>query len=813
MRRLIKWLSGILGVLVLCAIIGAGMFYLLLVNTIPDDNGTFTLAGLEQDVTILRDKEGVPHIEAQSHADAAMGLGFVHAQDRLWQMEVLRMAGQGRLSELFGKATISSDTFLRTLDMAGASRDSYKLLKPETRKIVEAYVAGINAYINREVGKFSTKFPPEFLILGVTPEPWQAWQSGLVVKVMALTLDQNMGHEIKRMAMASKGFSPKEIDSLVGYGPRDNPAPLPDLRKIYEFPEKSASNSPAKYADIVVETGKRASNNWVISGSRTKSGKPILANDPHLGLTAPSLFYLAHLSFTNGDGPQNIIGGSLPGTPLMLVGRNDNLAWGLTTTGMDSQDIFVERLDPDDNTKYLTPDGPKAFEVRTEILKTSDGEEVAIEVRSTRHGPVLPSDYKNLENILPKNHVAALRWTALDHDDVTLDGVLEMTLAKTVDEFIESQRTSVSPMQSIVVADVEGNIGLVAPGRVPIRSAENLIQGRAPVPGWLAQYDWVGEIPFDELPKIVNPTSGAIGTANANFLPAAYGHHITHDWAEHFRQARVEEQIIQTNEVHDIAKSIMVMSDTRSLAMLRLRDVALDLVPGGVRFDGAMMAALKAWDGRMEKSSSEALIMMAWFKNLHKDILADDLGDAYELFERGRITPLLRLLESRGARDWCDRTDTLVKETCPIILADSLAKAIKEIAEKQGDDWQKWRWGKAHIALGAHRPFSRVGPLARLFNVSVESAGGPYTLRRGQTDFGEDKPFYSRHASAYRAVYDFSDLNKSMYIQSTGQSGHFLSGNYRTFSERWADMKFIQMSTRREDYTEGAMGTWTLKPE
>ena len=171
MRRLIKWLSGILGVLVLCAIIGAGMFYLLLVNTIPDDNGTFTLAGLEQEVTILRDKEGVPHIEAQSHADAAMGLGFVHAQDRLWQMEVLRMAGQGRLSELFGEATIPSDTFLRTLDMAGASRDSYELLKPETKKVIEAYVAGINAYINRETGKFSTKFPPEFLILGVKPEP------------------------------------------------------------------------------------------------------------------------------------------------------------------------------------------------------------------------------------------------------------------------------------------------------------------------------------------------------------------------------------------------------------------------------------------------------------------------------------------------------------------------------------------------------------------------------------------------------------------------------------------------------------------
>ncbi|MFK5980013.1 MAG: penicillin acylase family protein [Rhizobiaceae bacterium] len=813
MRRLFKWLSGILGVLVLCVIIGGGMVYLVFTNTIPDDNGTFTLTGLEQEVSILRDKEGVPHIEAQSHADAAMGLGFAHAQDRLWQMEVLRMAGQGRLSELFGEATISSDTFLRTLDMASAARDSYELLKPQTKNIIESYVAGVNAYINRDIGKFSTKFPPEFLILGVTPEPWEPWHSGLIVKVMALTLDQNMGHEIKRLAMASKGFSPKEIESLVGYGPRDNPAPLPDLRNIYEFSAKQASNSPAKYTDIVVETGKRASNNWVISGSRTQSGKPILANDPHLGLTAPSMFYLTHLSFTNEDGLQNIIGGSLPGTPLILVGRNDSLAWGLTTTGVDSQDIFVERLDPGDNMKYLTPDGPKAFEVRTEILKTSKGTQVEIVVRNSRHGPILPGEYKNLENILPKNHVAALRWTALDHDDVTLDSVLEMTLTKTVDDFIESQRTSVSPMQSIVVADIEGNIGLIAPGRVPIRNDENVIQGRAPVPGWLAKYDWVGEIPFDDLPKIVNPASGAIATANANFLPSTYGQHITYDWAEHFRQARVEEKIIQTNEIHDIAKSISIMGDTRSEAMLRLRDIALDLVPGGVRFDIGMMAALKSWDGRMDKSSSEALIMMAWFKNLHKDILADDLGDEYELFKKGKITPLLRLLENRGTRDWCDRTDTLVKETCSEILAGSLAAALKEIAKAQGDDWQKWRWGNAHIALGAHRPFAKVGLLADLFNVSIESAGGPYTLRRGQTDFGEDKPFYSRHGSAYRAVYDFGDLNKSMFMQSTGQSGHFLSKNYRTFSERWADMKFIQMSTRREDYAEGAMGTWTLKPE
>ena len=817
MRRLIKWVSAIIGVVFLCAVIGGLIFYLLLLKTIPDDSGVSSIAGLESEVSIIRDKENVPHIEAKNHADAAMALGFVHAQDRLWQMEVLRMAGQGRLSELFGKATLSSDTFLRTLDLAGASRDSYELLKPETKKIIEAYVSGINAYMSRSRGRFVPSLPPEFLILGVKPDPWEAWHSGLVLKMMALTLDQNMEFEIKRLALASKGFLPKEIEALVGYGPREKVGQLPDLREIFKFPKKTTDkgqqNSTNKYANLVVKTGVRASNNWVISGSRTKSGMPILANDPHLGLTAPSLFYLAHLSFKDVDGDQNLIGGTLPGTPLFLVGRNDKIAWGLTTTGLDTQDLFIERLDPHDRMKYLTPNGSVAFEIRTETLKISDGEDVQLEIRNTRHGPVLPGDYENLENLLPENHVAALRWTALDHDDVTLDGVLNMALANSVDGFIEAQRNIVSPMQSIVVADIEGNIGLIAPGRAPVRNPQNRINGRAPVPGWLALYDWIGTIPFDQLPKLVNPTSGAIATANANFLPEDYTPHITYDWAENYRHARLEEQIIRSNDIHDVDKSLAVMGDIRSEAMLQLRDAIFETMATGVSFNRDMLSALQDWDGMMAKNSPEALIMIAWFKNLHLAILKDDLGDEYKLFEDARVTELLGLLRQSGNRDWCDNRETLAKESCAEIMVSALRATLKEIGEDQGDDWTKWRWGKAHIAYGSHQPFAKVAPLAGIFNIEIESAGGPYTLLRGQTEFGSEKPFYSRHASAYRAIYDFADLNKSMFIQSTGQSGHFLSEYYRTFSERWADMKFIPMSTKREDYSNDAVGTWTLKPE
>lgn len=823
MRRILKWFLALFTIGMVCLLAVGLLFFQFFRWSIPESHGSQLIAGLDAKVTIVRDAESVPHINAKTLNDAAKALGFVHAQERLWQMHVLRMAGQGRLSELFGKATLDTDIFLKTLDMATPARESFATLNPETKLYLQAYADGVNAYLSRETHMFDPGLPPEFLILGVDPEPWKPWHSSVILKVMDLSLGANMDQEIKRFSLASKGYSPAEIDDLILYGPRDNPPPLPDLRDLFGIGtnietlgsdnngSKSTKTANAFY-DLDFEIGITSSNNWVISGDRTKSGKPILANDPHLGFTAPAIFYLAHLSFEEGQNTKNIIGGSLPGTPLILVGRNDRVAWGLTTTYLDSQDLYIERIDPDNKDQYLTPTGPKLFESSPVTVAVSGGDDVVITRRTTRHGPVLPVRYKNIGEVLPPGHVAALRWTALDSDDTTMNSVTKFMLADSVNEFIGTFKDHVSPMQSIVVADTSGNIGLIAPGRVPVRSPFNKIEGRAPSPGWAAQYDWEGFLPFDQLPKFYNPAGGAIATANANYMDPNYTGHITHDWAEHFRQARVEDLIVKTNQSHDIAMTLEAMADRYSPALVKIRDLAIDTMPAGVTFDPALIRALRNWDGNMDADKPEPLLMVAWFRHLHKNLLKDDLDEIYELFKKGDATVVINIIENAGARNWCDDTATSKIEDCAAIFVSSLNAAISEVEELQGNDWKQWRWGKAHKAFGEHRPFAQVGPLAGLFNVTVESSGGPYTLLRGQTDFGKDNPFLSRHGSVYRAIYDFDNLENSKFIQSTGQSGHFMSGSYSNFAQRWADMEFIPMTTDPKVYNKGAIGIWTLEP-
>lgn len=367
-------------------------------------------------------------------------------------------------------------------------------------------------------------------------------------------------------------------------------------------------------------------------------------------------------------------------------------------------------------------------------------------------------------------------------------------------------------MQSIVVADVEGSIGLVAKARSPRRKVENKINGRAPVPGWLEQYKWDGFIPSWQQLATIDPDNAALTTANANFLPSDFSEHITYDWAEHFRQERAEALVIKRNETHTVQVSKEILADSYSLGLVRLRDVAQQIMPKGVGVLPEIRTAIVQWDGRMEVSTPEPLIMLAWFRHLNMMMLKDDLGDAFSRFERGNLTSLLGMLERSIGRNWCDNRKTTTPETCSEVLEASLVAAHDELAKTLGQDWRRWQYGDAHTAYNEHRPFGQVGPLSRFFDIELPSAGGPYTLLRGQPKFGKEKPYRSRHASAYRAVYDFLDLDKSVFIQSTGQSGNFLSDHYDDMSEIWADLEYVPMSTKSADYTENAKGKWVFKP-
>ncbi len=828
MMRFGKWLFGGIMVLLVLALLGVGIIYLLLRQTLPEDNATKQLAGLGADVEVVFDAHAIPHIKAASYDDAIRTLGYIHARDRLWQMEFLRRVGQGRLSEVLGETTADTDVFLRTLDMASGAEASFDKLLPETQKSLIAYAEGVNAYINRELDLFEPVSGVEYMVLGNKPEEWKPWYSVLTLKVMGLTLAKNMDNEIQRLTLASDGFSPKEIDEIVTYNPKQNPIPLPDLREIYGFGEDGKDRSEVEQTSGLIDTlkeaetdfamlwptGRSASNNWVVSGSRTDTGKPILANDPHLGLTVPSVFYLAHMSFMHGSETRNAIGGTIPGIPFLIAGRNDRVAWGLTTTYLDTQDVYVERLNPENSDEYLTPDGWKSFEMEEVEIKVSGAEPKKFTRRVSRHGPVLPEDYKKLKDILPDGHVAVLQWNGSSPADTTIDTLRGNSLTDNVNDFVAGVERAITPMQSVVVGDVDGNIALVNPGEIPLRDQfDNPFNGRAPLPGWESKYDLLGMLPSKDVPRFINPESGALATANSNFLPNGYPVHMTYDWAEPYRQTRVEDLVIGTTKTHTTDLSREIMSDTISLPLLKLAELSKNSIPASAGRKGDIVKAIQEWDGRMDADKPEPIIMMAWFRHLHDAIFADDLGNRYEGFGRARITRVLGVLSEGTSRDWCDNIDTAETETCSQIMQSALDAAIEELDGLQGADWVKWEYGKEHTALHSHRPFGQVEPLAQFFNIEFPFAGGPYTLHRAQIDFREkDGPYKARWGGAYRAVYDFSDLNKSIFIQGTGQSGHVMSSNYRDFAAKWQNSEFVPMSTDPGDYNQGAIGTWKFRP-
>lgn len=814
MRRILKWFGIAAGGLVLLALLGLAGGYILLRNTVPSPSGTMAIAGLAQPVEVVRDREGVPHIFSKTIDDLYMALGFIHAQDRLWQMELQRRTGQARLSEIFGERTFTTDVFLRTLDLYGHSQRSVAALPPEAKSAAEAYARGVNAYINRGIGWLEPRLPPEFLFLRHSPEPWTVADSMVIAKLMALQLSTNLNFETLRLTLAAQGLTSAEIEDLMPLDPADAPPPMPEIAQLY--PLKTAPQKRADAATLIDDfVGSGASNNWVVSGPRTASGKPLLANDPHLRLGAPSVWYLAHLAVEQpGGSSANVVGASLPGVPGLVLGRGDSLAWGFTNTGGDVQDLFIEKINPDNPREYLTPQGWRAFEVQEMAIAVKGGGVRKVERRRTRHGPVLPGFYRNLDGLLGKGYVASLQWTALANDDTTLAAGLFDPATRTVDDFFKKMRQFVVPMQSMVVADTAGRIGMIAPARVPIRSAENKMAGRAPVPGWDAIYDWKGFIPFEGIPRVDDPNVGAIGTANARIVEAGYRYHLTYDWDPAFRQQRVK-QLIFDHDKHDMASMRAALADVVSPAILRLQPLMIAQAQAGGSVDNAVLDQLTAWDATMRADRPEPLIFTAWLREAVRAIYSDDLGPAFRSYFDYRATALLRLLEGKATgRDWCDDRTTPERERCGSVLAAALTIALRDLEQRYGRDRSKWRYGDAHLAYNEHRPFGAVPSMASYFNVTVPSPGGNYTLNRGKAEFGEeDTPFANRHASSYRAIYDLADLEKSLFIQTTGQSGNFLSPFYRSFADRWAKVEFIEIPTKRETVAKSALGTWRLDPK
>ena len=808
-----QWFKRLVWTVLVLALAGLSVAVVYVVRAQPLLDGRLAVAGLQAPVDVRRDGADVTHIRAQNEPDAWFTLGWVHAQERGWQLEFNRRVMHGQLSEVFGEATLDTDRLMRTLGIVRAAQRQWEGLPASAKTALQAYSDGINAFHAR-----NTRAPgPEFALLGVKPGRWEPVDSVGWSLMMALDLGGNWGNEFARLSSAQVLDNQRLWELFPPY-PGEKPAATKDLPAFYRElgiyrspdPVTVATDSGAAGAYSMRAEGKfdaqeallaawsddfgkglgtvdgKGSNNWVVSGRHTVSGKPLLANDPHLGLSAPAIWYFAHLETPT----LNTIGATLPGLPFVVLGRTQKVAWGFTNTGPDVQDLYLEFINPENPTLYRVPDinghpAWETFKTRKEEIAVKGKPAVHITVRETRHGPVLSDAQKSHAELIDTTRfVLALRWSALDADNQTVVAGLEGNRAQSVPELQHAYRHYHSPMQNVVMADTSGRIAYQAFGKVPMRKAGNDIRGVAPSPGWDARYDWDGWIAIDDTPKD-SGEKGWVATANQRITPPGYPYFLGQDWVAPYRFERIDQLLAQRSH-HDLQSMKALQADTYSAATQRLLPY-LQKTQGTHPLAAAAQRQLQDFDAVMRPGQSAPLIFAAWVDELTRGIVTPHLGALrmQALYGKRQFRSTVEAVLERDDRWWCG------EQGCAVQSSAALDRALARLVAAYGSDMARWKWGVAHAARSTHNPFDRVPQLAPLFNVVVPTGGDGFTVNVGQYWLNDEKhPFANRHAASLRAVYDLADLEHSQFIYQTGQSGLALSGRYSDMAQEWAKGKY-----------------------
>jgi len=761
-----RWLKRTSLVLVLLILVALGGGWAFLASSLPQTTGQLMLPGLEHSVSVVRDGAGVPTIKADSSHDLYLALGFVHAQDRLWQMDLQRRATQGRLSEILGAATLGTDRFMRTLGLYRHAAAGVPFMSPEFKDVLDAYAQGVNDFLAS--GK---SLPIEFTLLNYRPDPWTPADSLVVGKLFDLQLAGNYRGELLHAKLVQT-LSADQIHELFPDYPKDGPVALAKLADL----TRGLPLGPL-LAALPADVGpKRASNDWVVDGAHSVTGKPLLANDPHLDYSAPLIWYLARLEAPN----LTLAGATVAGSPALILGHNDRIAWGYTTTNADVEDVFVEKTDPADASHYLTPDGTAPFDTFQEQIRVKGQAPETLTIRTTRHGPVI-SDLAGPLYKADGGTVLALQTSFLIDDDRSSEAQWRVGLARGWPSWVEALRLFTAPMQNMVYADHDGNIGFFAPGQIPIRKKGD---GTAPVPGWTGEYDWNGWIPFEELPQAFNPPSGHIATANNKIVPDSYPYLLTHDWDVPYRIERIESGLAETPR-QSIESSAALQGDLVSLTARHLVPLMLASAPADARAKQAM-DLLSHWDAKMQADRPEPLIFIAWLRALNKHLYQPALGEQFETY--WGITPIATEGVLTNHQHWCGEGG------CPAALQAALKDALDELGAQYGADMTAWRWGTAHPALFAHPIFHHLPILRQIFDRQVPADGGTDTVEAGAFRFGNpDGPYTDMHGPALRAIYDLGDLDKSVFLTALGQSAHVLSPHYADLLPRWRAFDWLRL--------------------
>jgi penicillin amidase len=805
------WLKRVLVVLgslivVLFVAVG-GWFYWMSRRPWPQIDGTVQLGGLAAPVEILRDAWGVPHIYAENEQDLFFAQGYVHAQDRFYQMEFWRRIGQGRLSEMLGESVLENDRFIRTLGWWRTAQEEASSLEGDVKMLLEAYAAGVNAYVEGHRDALAL----EFAILRLTGtrveiEPWTPAHSLVWGKVMAWDLSENMGNEILRARIVA-ALGEQALAQLTPPYPDDHPVIVPAGVRWDTLP----LDEVAEYGERALAFGRGdgvGSNNWVIAGSKTDTGLPLLANDMHLAIQMPSIWYEIGLHCKAAAGAEcsfNVTGFSFAGTPGVIVGHNDRIAWGVTNLGPDVQDLYVEQLNPENGNQYQVNGEWVDFEVRREeIAVAGQDEPELLDVRISRHGPVLNPVMEELPG--PPDQVLALRWTALEPGEV-FNAVLALDRAQNWEEFREALRHWDVPSQNFVYADVEGNIGYQAPGRIPIRANGD---GQLPVPGWTDDYEWTGYIPFEELPSRFNPPEGFIITANNAVVDASYPYLISLDWARGYRAQRITEMIVALDRA-SVGDMQAIHGDNKSLSAEEIIPYLTALRPEDPELRQAL-ERLAAWDGQEHKDSAEAALFETFWAHLLPAVW-DEVPEELQLKGGGHAMVLMRDLLAKPEDLWWDEVRTGAVEKRDDVLLEVFQESYDWLTERLGDDMEGWAWGELHTATFENQSLgqSGVGPIEAIFNRGpVPASGG--TAIVNATSWSVDDVAVVKGVPSERMIVDLADWQRSLTMHTTGQSGHPFHKHYGDMILPWRDIEYHPMHWERGAIEADAAGVLHLEP-
>ncbi|MBX2813411.1 MAG: penicillin acylase family protein [Myxococcales bacterium] len=754
-----------------------------LYTTLPKVNGEDIVHHLLDEASILRDAHGVPHILAQSQSDAYFSLGYTHAQDRFWQMHLTRMIASGRLSEIFGAKALPADEITRVLGRPEQARQAMADLKADERALIESYVAGVNAYLTSSFYRTA----PEFFVSWSTPHSWSVLDT-MLVSTFFNYLGNTYRDELRSLYLEYTGGStlaesfhrPYPSDGRVALHITDLVATMgPSILR-----NQTNTSTPTSTTNELTEH----SNNYVISGKRSASGAPLLANDPHLRLSTPGFWYLAHLHYGN----QDIIGATFPGLPFIILGHNQHIAWGFTTTAADIEDIIIEQIHPNNPDQYQTQNGWETFQTRKEIFTIRGGSPITRTYRTSRNGRILP------DHLLPHLHkglhpptdvVLAYRSTANIPPNHSARFFNELNAAQTWDDAVSAASHSAIPPHNMVFASSNGDIGYIMLGKIPVRADNYPAQGSHPVYGKDPRNAWEGVIQPNDMPKVLNPQTGFIVTANGRIVPQEYNQVITATWKNPGRGDVIEQRIL-AQEKHTLDSLTSIQLDVSSKRVWDILPILLATNPQSKR-DARALALLAEWDGVYDRQAPQPAIYHAFLATLTDNIYQDELKTAFGAV-RNRF-PQVVIDAFKGKLNWCDDIRTIKRlESCEDWLAPSLHQALDGLAHYYGEDYASWAWGQQLTINHQHLAFGNIPIIGRFFSSETPGWGGPSTPNVAKISTPAlPQVVASNHGPSLRYIIDLSTPDQTRWITSSGQSGHLWSAHYTDLQKFWSDGQYI----------------------